>query len=240
MFQSSVSSPFMLKYLFSLLFIIGFWEVTQAQQSRDHIALGIGSSFIYGENTGNFSRLQFQVSPAITFSHNKQLSHHVDFRSTLGGQRLESGGYIDPNDPTVRYWSNKGQAFDFTGFAYFADIMPVYLFNPNLDQRVGDVVHFYAGLGIGIMHVARKQDVLAPDSFDSLRVETSKKSTTSAYIPLRIGVSSNFDFMWDYAVEFSALTATSSNIDGNNLKNKLIYPDILFQVQVKVKKYISR
>ncbi len=223
-----------------MLLVVSFWSITAAQQSRDNISLGVGPGVIYGENTGDFGSLKFNVSPALTFSHNKQLSRKYDLRSTLGGQLLNGGGYISSDDPIVPYWSNQGQAFDFTGIAYFADIMPVILFNPNVPQRTGDVVHFYAGLGLGIMHVSRKQDMLVNSLSDRAIVETTNAATTAAYIPLRIGISSNFDFNWDYAFELAALTATSSDIDGNNLRNKSIKPDILFQMQFKVKKYISR
>jgi hypothetical protein len=230
----------MYKILAFALLLFGFSEALQAQQSRDHISLGFGPSMVYGENTGDFRSFKFKVLPAATFSYNKQLSHRFDLKSSIGAQFLNSGGYENISDPTVIAWGNNGQAFDFKGVGYFADIMPVYVFNPEVKNRVPDVVSVYAGLGVGVMHVVREQKVTNSTPMTGNVIETSDKSTTAAYIPFRLGVSSKLDFDWDYALEFTALTMTNSEIDGNNMKNKLINPDILLQFQIIVKKYIGR
>lgn len=229
----------MYKILIIALLSFSYSGILNAQQSRDHISLGVGPSMVYGENTGDFRSLKFKLQPAMTFSYNKQLSHRFDLRTSIGAQFMDSGGYENTSDPTVIEWGKKGQAFDFKGVGYFADIMPVYNFNPEVKNRVPDVVSIYAGLGIGVMHVVREQKVNDFTPMNEIVLETSEQSTTAAYVPFRLGISSNLDFDWDYALEFTALTTTNSEIDGNNMKNKLINPDILFQVQIIVKKYIG-
>ncbi|ERM82269.1 hypothetical protein P872_18980 [Rhodonellum psychrophilum GCM71 = DSM 17998] len=229
----------MYKILALTFLLFGFSEALHAQQSRDHVSLGVGPSMVYGENTGDFSSFKFKMLPAMAFSYNKQLSHRFDLKSTIGAQWMNSGGYENISDQTVIEWGNNGQAFDFKGIGFFADVMPVYNFNPEVRNRVPDVVSFYAGLGVGVMHVVREQKVTNFTPMSGNVIEISDKSTTAAYIPFRFGVSSNLDFDWDYALEFTAITMTNSEIDGNNMKNKLVNPDILMQVQIIVKRYIG-
>ncbi len=230
----------MFKSLLVACLSIFILNLVDAQQIRDHYSFGLGPGIIYGENTGNFSTLTFKVLPAFSFAYNKQFIANFDLRPTLGGQFLHSGGYESIFDPTVVDWAEQGKPHDFKGIAFWADLMPVYHFNPDNAQQTGDVLNFYAGLGLGVMHVARKEKLLLPGEPVASRIKSQKGSTTTAYIPLRIGVSSNLDFDWDYAFEFSALTSTNSELDGNNIQTKLIKPDILFQLQFMVRRYIGR
>jgi len=236
----------MRKILVLSLILLSLPLTGQAQRPRDYFTIGIGPSIIYGDNTANFSNLDFKISPAISLGYNHQQSHHLDIRTTLGAQLLNSGNtlrQISPEEvPSVVEWGLAGQAKDFLGQAFFIDIMPVYNLRPVQSDMVGYPWLYHVGAGLGIIHVNRNEEILvATINFEGTDPEVliQRRSTTAAYVPLRAGVSTNLEKDYDIGIEFSAFITTSSEIDGNNIRRKPIAADMLFQIQLIAKIYLG-
>lgn len=227
--------------LISLLFVGN----TYSQGSRDHITVGYGWGMIYGDNAGLYKSFQFKVLPAFTAAYSKEISHKVDLRTSFGGQFLNSGEFRALNDPIIVEWGNNGQAYYFNGNAFFLDVMPVLQLNPNQRGRAGEPVNLYVGMGVGALYSQRAQRVLRDGILENGiyvqgSVERSNQSMTTAYIPLKFGLTTNFEYEWDMGFEINVMTIASSNIDGNNMTNKLFYPDVLVNFQIMVRRYLRR
>jgi len=232
------------RILFTLLISISFIGLLSAQQSRDHISGGYGWGMIYAENAGIYKSMQFKIEPTFSFSYNKEMSDKFDLRATIGGQIMNSGEYRPLNNPIIIKWGDNGQAYFFKGIGYFLDVMPIMYLNPN-SSGVGEPVNFYVGLGLGAMYSQRAQRVMRDGVLENGIyvqgfVERSNQSTTVAYVPVKFGMVSNFEYDWDIGFELSAMFLTNSKIDGNNMKNKLIYPDVMGNFQFIIKRYINR
>ncbi|MBS9525986.1 outer membrane beta-barrel protein [Litoribacter ruber] len=239
-----------MKYLIAILFVFAL-HITPANAQldlRDYVALGIGPSMIYGDNTGSLASFNYRFRPSASLMYNYQLRKRWDVRVTSGVQVLDAGGVVDDIDTRVQ-WGIQDQAYNFTGQAYYADIMPLYQFNPNrgMHDMYNYKVNVYAGLGVGIMHVRRQDNVLLNPIFIEETGEyfigadeAVSRNTTTPYIPLRIGASSNFRRNWDIGAEITLMTSFTSDIDGNNIRVKEIENDMLFQFQIMVRRYIGR
>lgn len=217
-----------------------------AQRTRDYFTIGIGPSMIYGDNTANYQDLNFRISPSLSLGYNEQFSNHFDVRATLGIQILHSGNtfaQINFEDiPKVVDWGLAGQAKDFRGQAMFLDVMPVYNFRPVLPDMVGYPWLYYVGAGFGVMHVSRNEEIMVGiNNFEQADFEIlmERRTTTAPYFPLRAGVSTNLEKDYDIGLEFSAFVTTSSSIDGNNIRRKLVGADMLFQLQLIAKIYLG-
>jgi len=236
----------MRKIVLLSLILLSIAANLQAQRTRDYFTIGIGPSMIYGDNTVNYPNLDFKISPSVSIGYNEQISHHFDVRATVGAQLLNSGNtlrQINPEDISkVVDWGLSGQAKDFLGQAYYMDVMPVYNFRPVMPEMVGYPWLYYAGAGIGVMHVNRHEEIMVGiNDFEAADYEIliQRRSTTTAYIPLRAGVSTNFEKDYDIGLEFSAFLTTGSEIDGNNIRRKLVGADMLFQIQLVAKVYLG-
>lgn len=232
------------RIIFTIILILSFIGLSSAQGSRDHISGGYGWGMIYAENAGIYKYMEFKMAPAFSFSYNKEISDKFDIKATLGGQVLNSGEFRPLNTPIIIEWGNNGQAYYFKGMSYFADVMPVFNINPN-SSGVGEPVNFYVGLGLGAMYSERAQRVMRDGVLENGiyvqgYVERTNQTTTVAYIPFKFGLVSNFEYDWDVGLEISAMFLTSSEIDGNNMKNKLIYPDAMANFQFIIRRYINR
>ncbi len=199
---------------------------------------------MYGDNAGEYRAFKLKVTPAATLAYNKQLTDFWSLRANVGAQILNSGGFDALTHRRVINWGNQDQAFDFTGIAYFADITPIFITNPNSAGMVTSTLQFYAGLGLGYMYVEREQQVLKngmvlQDVLVRGDIVESSQSSILPYIPLRLGISTNLEYSWDYALEFCLFTALNSELDGNILQTKTLRPDMMGQIQITVKRYIG-
>lgn len=231
----------LITYIISFL-IVG---IVRAQESRDYVSVGIGLGMVYGDNAGDYRSMRFKKLPGFTIAYSREISEKFDLRTTLGQQNINSGEFRRINDPLVIKWGQNDQAYFFRGNAFFADVMAVFLFNPNEPNSVGDPFNISAGLGIGGIFSQRvqrvlKDGVLENGSLVDGRVERSYQSMATAYIPFRVAISTNLESNWDYALEFSFLTLANSKIDGNEMNDKLIKPDLLANVQFMIRRYIGR
>jgi len=198
---------------------------------------------LYGDNAGRYRQFRFDVSPAFSFSYSRELSDELDIRATVGIQLISSGDF-DANNIRKVKWGEQSQAYKFTGQAFFLDGMAVYQFNPTPPGMVGYPINYYAGVGLGVI-LSDREDLIAMDvgqNFQGLptTIDTREnRSTITGYIPLRAGASTNLEGLWDMGFELTVIN-TTSNFDGNNVKNKILPWDVLLQAQVTFKRYIGR
>ncbi|MBT0812927.1 outer membrane beta-barrel protein [Litoribacter ruber] len=231
------------KYYFSFAFLLLFSFTSLAQSTiRDHFFIGAGPAMMYADNAGIYSDFKFKVLPNISFGYNYELSNRWDLRATVGNQWISSGEFDPLTSRRVRAWAENDQAINFNGTAIYADLMPVFQLNPNVRGRVGNVVNYYMGAGLGIIHTARQDEFLvdSPSNEGEGMLVEENNNATSLYVPLRFGISTNLEQEWDVAFEGTTMVTTNTNIDGNNVKNKRIRPDMLLQFQVVVRRYIGR
>ncbi len=234
----------MTRIVIVFFFITCFCSTVSAQ--GDYISIGFGPSMIYSDNSGLYREFKFKIQPAVSLSINKQLSEYVGLRGSLGTQIFNSGHYTDynPNPKRIINWGNEDQAFGFKGMGYIADIMPVFTTNPNASGMLMSTIHFYAGLGFGLMYVSRDLEILRNGIIDNGVIvdgEILKTNETDflPLIPLRTGLSTNLSGDWDFALEFVLITTLSSELDGNNIKYNQIDPDMSGQILFTVKRYFG-
>jgi len=213
-----------------------------AQYSRDNISVAIGPAMLYGDNAGNYRQFRFEVSPAFSLSYSREVSDVFDIRATAGVQFMDSGEYGTQSFRQQNRAAAEGQALNFTGQAIFLDVMPVYLFNPTPPGYVGYEFNYYAGVGLGVLYSNREDEVpIARNlSTDPLLLEDQNNNSIALYLPIRAGISTNLEGLWDIGIEGTLITAAPSNVDGNTIKNKIIPLDMLLQFQVTLKRYLGR
>ncbi len=236
----------MIRRFFVVFMITCICQTSWAQ--GDHITFGIGPSFIYGDNSGEYSSFKFKVLPAVSLSINKQITENITLRGSLGVQMINSGDYEDYDGNNIKKlirWGDQDQAFGYKGTSYFADVMPFFMTNPNEMGMLMSTFQFYAGLGLGVMLVNREQDVLkngiATDNvLTQGDIVTYKETNVLPYIPTRIGLSTNSGKDWDLGIEFVLLTTLNSELDGNNIKDKTLSPDMSSQILITIKRYIGK
>ncbi|MBT0812928.1 hypothetical protein KIH41_16695, partial [Litoribacter ruber] len=117
-----------------LVFLLGlFLSLSlQAQHIRDHVAFGVGPSFVYMDNEMGYRNLDFRLLPVFTFDYSRDIADKWDLRATMGNQFIGTNGSLNPNSLRSQSWGQQGMPTNFSGSAFFVDAMPVYQFNPNL------------------------------------------------------------------------------------------------------------
>ncbi|MBS9525981.1 outer membrane beta-barrel protein [Litoribacter ruber] len=228
----------MKKLLLSLSLLMALCLQANAQYSRNSVTLGVGAGFVYGDNAGDYSSLNFPVRPAFTLGYTQEYNDRFDWRVSLGTQSV-SGRLVDYPADDIAHWIEERNALDFSGQAYYADFMPIYHFTPYEGQ-----FDFYGGLGLGLMFVNRTDQVLpfglTPDMLraNDYSLESQNRNTTSLYFPIRLGVTMNLENNWAIGLELGSLIATSPRIDGNNQQWNSIPIDMLPQAQLILRKYL--
>ncbi|KEO73451.1 hypothetical protein [Anditalea andensis] len=230
------------KILGVIIFLYAAVPFAQAQYSRDNFTVAVGPAMLYGDNAGRYKEFRFEVSPAFSISYSREMAAEWDFRATAGAQFMDAGDYGLRNFGNTNRSAFEDQAIHFTGQAFFLDLMPVYQFNPTPPGYVGYAINYYAGMGLGFLYSSRTEEVPLPRerASEPLLLREVENSSTTLYIPIRAGLSTNLEGLWDIGVEGTFITATSSNVDGNRIKNKLIPLDMMLQMQVTIKRYLGR
>lgn len=202
----------------------------QEKIPRNNIfSFGIGPSFAYMDNGGQYREWNFEIKPAISASYSKKLNPMFDLRATVGFQQISSGG----NPPAViqENWTAKGSSFTTKGSVYFFDVIPSMNLIPYDHHMNRSKFNIYGGFGLGVMHVATEQT----KSFEENENPTNQ-STTNPYIPVRAGLSYRIGNYSDIAGEGTILWTFTDNIDGNAGSNK--YNDQLAQAQIVYRRYL--
>lgn len=197
--------------------------------SRDQIlTIGVGPSFAYLDNGGQYRNMNFEIKPSVALSLTKKLSSLFELRTTTGIQWIISGG----NPPVVLTdnWFFNNASFTAKGQAYYFDMMPSVYLIPFSNHMHRPLFNLYGGAGLGIMQVVTEQT----KSF-SIEERPIKSNTTTGYIPVRAGLSFRLGPYSDLAGEGTMLWTFSDNLDGNVGSNR--YGDHLFQAQIVFRRY---
>lgn len=201
------------------------------QISRDNIlTVGFGPSFAYLDNGGRYSSFKFEIEPSISVALTKKLNPTFDIRSTIGYQKISSGG--NPNMYVQDHWTRNSSSFTATGPVYYFDVMPsmnIFRFTNHINRNF---VNLYGGFGLGVLHSKTSQT----KSFDAAEEPTTHKNTTG-YVPIRAGLSFRLGPYSDIAGEGTILWTFTDDLDGNVGYNK--YGDHLFQAQIVYRRYLS-
>ncbi len=201
----------------------------QERVPRNHIlTFGVGPSFAYLDNGGQYRAWNFEIKPSISAAYTKKLNARFDLRGTAGIQWLSSGG--NPTQGIQKTWTENEAAFTVNGSAIYLDVMPsvnLIAFGHHMNRSK---VNLYGGFGLGVMTANTMQS----KSFNSEEKSTNERITT-AYVPLRAGLSFTLGPYSDIAGEGTMFFTFTDNLEGNVGFNK--YGDHLAQAQIVYRRY---
>lgn len=226
-------NPFLRLFIF--IFILSTSGMVSAQSfykeriSRDNIlTVGIGPSFAYLDNGGQYRSFNFAIKPAISVALTKKMAQNIELRTTAGVQWISSGG--NPSTAIKDAWFFANASYTAKGPAYFFDLTPSFYLIPFSNHMHRTKFNLYGGAGLGIMHVNTKQT----KSFSPEEAPTSN-SITTGYVPVRAGLSYRIGPYSDIAGEGTMLWTFTDNLDGNVGFNR--FGDHLFQAQIVFRRY---
>ncbi len=227
-----------LKYISAFIFILFCFPALTSGQSfykekipkNKIISVGIGPSFMYADNGGQYRAFNFKWNPATSIAYTKRLDSRFNIQATAGVQFIESGG--NPSQRALESWEVQGKAFQFSGQAYYLDVMPtvqLFSFHNHMNRPW---VNIYAGTGVGIIHVNRME------AFSRQPDATFRpNSTTSGYVPFRSGITFRLGDVSDLSLEGTILFTFSDDLDGNIGSNR--FGDHLAQAQLVFRRYLA-
>ena len=229
---------YMKKTLVAVVFIFLFSTLTYGQYNRrpDKIGLGIGPSFLYGDNTGIHREFQFKVMPVVSAEYITSYNNFIDIKGTLGWQLINSGDFYSEN--LIEGIAAAGYPHAFQGSLFFADVMPYYIFNPDRRGFIVSTFKFYSGLGVGVFHSMRtdKKRIYEGDNYIELEYSDTN---TNVYFPVRIGGFFRIPNTYgDIGFESSLLISPFGNMEGNSKKQKVSKADMAVQLQVYYRFYL--
>lgn len=223
-----------LKFL-TFLFAFFLSESISAQNfykeriSRDNIlTVGIGPSFAYLDNGGQYRALNFETRPSFSVALTKRLNQTFDLRATGGVQWISSGG--NPSTAVRDAWFQNFASFTANGPVYFFDLIPsvnLIRFSNHMDRSL---VNLYGGIGLGILNARTEQT----KSFSNEETPT-KHQISTGYVPVRAGLSLKIGPYSDIAGEGTLMWTFTDNLDGNVGFNR--FGDHLFQAQIVYRRY---
>lgn len=227
------------KVVLTLVFFFTFQALSYAQRSMarpDKIGVGVGPSFLYGDNTGIHSDFKFRVLPTASIDYTQYLDTHFDIRATLGWQRIGSGDFYSEN--LIRNIAEAGYPHAFLGNMVFADVMPIYILNPDRRGFLPSLIKVYGGLGLGVFHSFRNDEFRTYQG-DNFTTETITGNNTGVYFPIRIGAFIELpELNGEIGLEGASLISPFANMEGNSKQQKLISPDVAVQLQVFYRIYL--
>ncbi|TDQ18236.1 hypothetical protein DFQ04_0034 [Algoriphagus boseongensis] len=224
------SKPLLLSILFSALLGNAFSQSFYRERiSRDNIlTVGVGPSFAYLDNGGQYRAMNFAIKPAFSLALTKKMSPMVELRATTGVQWISSGG--NPSTTIRDRWFFENASFTAKGPAYYFDLIPSFYLVPFSNHMHRSKVNLYGGAGLGVMHVVTQQT----KSFNPEENPT-KQNITTGYVPVRAGLSLRVGPYSDIAGEGTMLWTFTDNLDGNVGFNR--FGDHLFQAQIVFRRY---
>ncbi len=197
--------------------------------SRDHIvSIGVGPSFAYLDNGGQYRSFDFAIKPSVSASVIKRMTPVMDLRATLGVQWIENGG--NPSTKMRDQWFFNGSSFTVKGSSIYFDVMPTFNLISFDNHIYRSKVNFYGGAGLGILYTQSEQK----KSF-SEEEKPTETSITTGYVPVRAGLSVKIGPYSDIAGEGTALFSFTDNLDGNVGFNR--WGDHLFNAQIVYRRY---
>ncbi|WP_162342039.1 hypothetical protein [Cyclobacterium salsum] len=225
--------------LLTFVGILFFFSLSSfAQDNRtDRLGIGIGPAKMYGDNTGVHSKFKFKVLPVLSLDYSKKIETFFDVKATVGWQMINSGDFYNAEQIDKIAESNLPHAFK--GNLYFADIMPIYHFNPNQSGYLPSLIKVYTGLGLGYYYSQRTDEKLILND-PSRRTETYSASDAGIYIPFRVGIFKDLKSDADIGVEATLVVSPFSELEGNNQQQKRIKADMLMQLQFYYRIFIGK
>jgi hypothetical protein len=197
--------------------------------SRDNIlTIGMGPSFAYLDNGGQYRSYNFDVKPAFSLALTRKINSVLELRTTGGVQWISSGG--NPPIAIRDKWFFKNASFTAKGPVYYFDMIPSFYLIPFSNHMHRSKVNIYGGAGLGVLHAVTKQT----KSF-SPEEEPRRQNITTGYVPVRAGLSLRISPYADIAGEGTMMWTFSDNLDGNVGSNR--FGDHLFQAQIVFRKY---
>ena len=230
--------------VFILVIFLMSLNLAQAQDDRtDRLGIGLGPAMMYGDNTGITRQFKFKVLPAVTMDYHKKLHTFFDLRGSLGWQMVNSGNFY--NTKLIQQIAESNLPHGFKGNAFYADVMPIFHVNPNQSGYLPALYKVYLGAGLGLAHVSRTDrylSVIGEDIYGEAilgQARSLKGSNTSVYVPVRAGVTKDFNAEWEIGLEPAMMISFFGELDGNDQQQKIIKPDILFQFQFFVRRKLD-
>ena len=200
-----------------------------AQDNRtDRLGIGVGPSFMYGDNTGVHSKFKFKVLPALSLDYHKKINAFLDVKGTLGWQMINSGDHYSQEQIDNIAESNLPHAF--SGSVIFGDVMPIYHINPNQSGYLPSLFKVYTGLGLGYFYSNRTDERLLLNE-PGRQIESYTDSNSGLYIPFRVGIFKDLPSDADIGLEATFIYSPFGQMDGNDLQQKRIKADVLMQLQ---------
>ncbi len=197
--------------------------------SKDYIlTIGAGPSFAYLDNGGPYRDFHFAIKPSISVALSKKLTSAIDLRATAGYQYVSSGGNTSMS--VANTWQRNASAFTAEGPAFYFDVIPSVNLVRFSNHMYRSLFNLYGGLGLGVLYSKTEQTY----SYDSEEVPT-KHETTTAYVPVRAGLSYRLGAYSDIAGEGTMMWTFTDNLDGNVGFNR--FGDHLFQAQIVYRRY---
>lgn len=227
----------MKKALVTLLIFISiqYLSYSQVESRPDKLGIGIGPSFLYGDNTGVMREFDFKVLPSLSIDYTKHLEDYFDVKATIGWQRIASGDFY--GEGLIRRIADAGYPHAFKGSLIFFDVMPVYVINPDKRGKIPSFFKVYTGLGLGVFH-SNRQDEIRIYEGENFTTEFRRGTNTSLYFPLRIGGFLELPKVNDeIGLDGTLLISPFANMEGNSKRQKVIGPDIAVQIQVFYRRY---
>ncbi|WP_339709890.1 hypothetical protein [Cyclobacterium amurskyense] len=218
------------------IILLTFNSVVAQDDRTDRLGIGIGPSFMYGDNTGVHSKFNFKVLPAISVDYHKKLTPYFDLKGTLGWQMINSGDHYNQEQIDVIAAANLPHAF--SGNVFYGDVMPIYHINPNLSGYIPSLIKVYTGLGLGYFFADRRDERIIPNDPRG-RSETYDASDSGIYIPFRVGIFKELKSNADIGLESTFIYSPFGQLDGNDLQQKRIKADMLMQLQFYYRIYIG-
>jgi hypothetical protein len=201
----------------------------QERVSRNHIfSIGVGPSFAYLDNGGQYGSLNFEIKPSFSAAYSKKLNSRFDLRGTAGAQWISSGG--NPPQELMDLWKADKSAFTAVGSIIYMDVMPIINLVAFANHMDRSIVNVYGGVGLGYLTANTKQTL----SFSTEEIPTNK-SVSTAYIPTRAGLNFAIGPYSDIGIEGSILFTFSDNLDGNIGHNR--FDDHFVQGQLLYRRY---
>lgn len=219
------------------IFLLSVNSIFAQDNRTDRVGIGVGPSFMYGDNTGVHSKFKFKVLPALSLDYHKKITPFFDIKGTLGWQLVNSGDHY--NQEQIDKMAAMNQPHAFSGSVFLGDVMPIYHFNPNLSGYIPSLFKVYSGLGLGYFYSSRTDEKLLLNEARRL-TESYKASDSGVYFPFRIGVFKDLKSDADIGVEATFIYSPFNELDGNTLQQKRISADMLLQFQFYYRIHLDR
>jgi hypothetical protein len=141
--------------------------------SRSNIfTVGIGPSFAYLDNGGQYRAKNFEIRPSFSLAFTKRLNQTFDLRASTGVKGISSGG--NPGQALQDMWSANTASFTARGSVFYFDLIPSMNLIGFANHMDRSLFNLYGGFGLGYINVQTEQT----KSFSSEEIPTRHQVST--------------------------------------------------------------